>query len=354
MFNELKRVAEIIDTVIKNDIFPNTVEPDYLQKAMRSYPQQGGKRLRPALLLWSCALLGGDEKKAIPVAAAVEIYHNWTLVHDDIIDNDNTRRNVNTAHIQLQHDTSEQLHHHLDETEQLGKDMAILAGDLQQAWSTHMLLNATAHGVSSDVTLALLKRLQELVARELISGEALDVAFPFYELDDLSPELISKMLYKKTGALMQFCCEAGAVIALNTTDFNHPTVKKLGKIAATAAVAFQLQDDWLGIFGDDTFGKPILSDFSEGKITLLLSSTLNRISEQQKLELLYLLGKKSYTEKEAHTIKAIIHESGAEEDLNKQITAMLNTAHTQLQTLPQNRYNELLKQLITYLVERKK
>ena len=90
MIDQLRKIAESIDQLLAEDEFPFSIRPDYLAEAVRAYPVRGGKRLRPALLIWSCGLLGGDEAKALYPAAAVEVYHNWTLVHDDIIDRERT------------------------------------------------------------------------------------------------------------------------------------------------------------------------------------------------------------------------------------------------------------------------
>ena len=97
----LREVAAEIDRVIADDAFPETVQPAFLRDSVRDYPGRGGKRLRPALLLWCCGLLGGELRRAWLPAAAVEVWHNWTLVHDDIIDRDALRRGVPTAHCRL-------------------------------------------------------------------------------------------------------------------------------------------------------------------------------------------------------------------------------------------------------------
>ena len=86
MLNDLQNIARSIDTLLLNDPYPETVKPDYLRRAVRDYPVRGGKRLRPALVIWCCELLGGSREQALYPAAAAEVYHNWTLVHDDIID----------------------------------------------------------------------------------------------------------------------------------------------------------------------------------------------------------------------------------------------------------------------------
>ena len=95
----LRQVASEIIAVLSDDPFPAAVYPECLCSAVRSYPVRGGKRIRPALVLWTCGALGGDVRKALNAAAAVEIYHSWTLVHDDIIDEDEVRRGLPTTHV---------------------------------------------------------------------------------------------------------------------------------------------------------------------------------------------------------------------------------------------------------------
>ena len=98
---ELALVRGLVEEFLEDDPFPETVRPPALREAVRLYPLRGGKRLRPALTLWSCGAVGGDPVRALNAAAAVEIYHNWTLVHDDIIDCDELRRGKPTCHVEL-------------------------------------------------------------------------------------------------------------------------------------------------------------------------------------------------------------------------------------------------------------
>ena len=99
--NELAMVRGIIDEFIADDPFPASVCPEELREAVRLYPMRGGKRLRPVLALWACGAVGGETSRALNAAAAVEIFHNWTLVHDDIIDCDEVRRGKPTCHVEL-------------------------------------------------------------------------------------------------------------------------------------------------------------------------------------------------------------------------------------------------------------
>lgn len=148
-------------------------------RQVRLYPLRGGKRLRPALTLWSCGAVGGDPVRALNAAAAVEIYHNWTLVHDDIIDCDELRRGKPTCHVELRKVGTGLFQLNADRARKYGEDFAILAGDLQQSWAMDVLIRSTDRGVSPETTLAMARRMESFLGRELISGEALDVEFEY-------------------------------------------------------------------------------------------------------------------------------------------------------------------------------
>lgn len=133
MLEDIKKIADKITETVKNDNYGETVKPSYLRQAMFDYPTRGGKRLRPALFFWCFNMCGGIEKNGLEkCAAAVEVWHNWTLVHDDIIDEDIMRRNFPTTHTALAKTAEESNFDANLQTEKYGRDMAILCGDLQQ------------------------------------------------------------------------------------------------------------------------------------------------------------------------------------------------------------------------------
>ena len=155
MLNELKNVASQINDLIVNDAFPETVEPEYLRATVMDYPSRGGKRLRPALLLWCCGLLGGDIDTALYPAMAAELFHNWTLVHDDIIDEDRMRRGQLTTHESLRVFAREKFDGGDLAADKFGQNFAILAGDIQQGWALNTILKSAQHGLSPELSLAL-------------------------------------------------------------------------------------------------------------------------------------------------------------------------------------------------------
>lgn len=355
MKDELVKVKEIIDHVLKNDDYPNIISPRHLRDAVRAYPCRGGKRVRPALTMWCCGLVGGDVRLSEYAAAAIEVYHNWTLVHDDIIDNDDFRRGAPTTHNVISSYAEKHLDfgHSKNTPRKYGRDMAILAGDLQQGWANNLLLKSVNHGVDIDIVLALSIRLQELVNRELISGEALDVEFSYKDIDSIDEVGVETMLYLKTGVLLQFCAEVGASIGLGIADINNKDVQDLGHFAATAGVAFQFRDDWLGVFGNaSTFGKQVCADVSEGKPTVLFISALKGLPESEKELLLSFIGKSTYSDSDIETIRTLIRKSGAEDIVEKKCDQLIGKARAILERFPDNKYRSLLFDWLDFLVVR--
>src|SRR4051794_33981543 len=143
------------------DTWPGAAEfkPADIHEAIHSYIKRRGKALRPQVLLLACGAAGGDEGTAIPAAAAVEVFHTWTLVHDDIIDRDDTRRGNPTVHAHYrEHGLAE---HGLDTAtaSHYGQAVAILAGDTQQSWAFSLLVALRERGVDPGLVLELIERM---------------------------------------------------------------------------------------------------------------------------------------------------------------------------------------------------
>lgn len=354
MLEELCVIREKIDNIIKNDDFPTTVRPDFLREAVLDYPCRGGKRLRPALLIWSCGLLGGNTEKALLPAAAVEIYHNWTLVHDDIIDNDDFRRGVPTTHKLLESKALSLFGRAGEDFRKFGSDFAILAGDIMQGWAINMLLKSEQESVPANVVLSLAREMQTLVNRELISGEALDVEFSYKTIDSISSSDVLEMIRLKTGVLLSFCAGAGAAIALETPDMNNEKIKSLSNFASLAGIAFQLRDDWLGVFGDEEkFGKPAGSDLREKKPTLLLMKALENLSATERTELIECIGPENFSPSVLEKARKLIISSGASEIVEKMASAYTEDAAKILSQFPDNKYRGYLFDFLNYMTGRK-
>ena len=350
---ELDSISKLITQTIAEDTFPSGVSPECLASAVRAYPLHGGKRLRPALLMWSCGALGGFPDAAVYAATAVEIYHSWTLVHDDIIDEDNMRRGLNTSHIELAVHARKAYRKDKDVCTKFGRDFAILAGDIQQAWAVNMLLRSMEKGCAPELILKLVGILQTTVNRRLISGEAVDVEFPMRPPESIRQEEVMKMISGKTSCLLQFAAQCGGAIALNSADFSAEPLAALGCYAENLGIAFQLRDDYLGLFGDvKKFGKPLGSDFQEGKPTLLYLEAMHRLSEARKKRLRELTGLEEYPQEIIDELRTMMRDCGAEDTLLRQTASFTEKAAGALSLLPENKYTELLAELLNYLLER--
>ena len=352
LHNELAVISNTITELISTDDFPESIRPSCLASAVRSYPVRGGKRLRPALLLWANGVLGGDPQQALYAGCAVELFHTWTLVHDDIIDEDDFRRGQPTSHIEIASYAENTYGKNKELNGKYGRDMAILCGDIQQAWAMNMLLKCREKGVEDSLISELMLRFQK-VNKILISGEALDVEFPMRDLSGITREEVKEMILGKTSCLLKFAVQCGGAVALQKADFEDPYLAALGSFAEELGIAFQLRDDYLGIFGSvEKFGKPIGSDFQESKPTFLYLDAMELLPPSGKERLKALTGLKEYPEEKIRELRTLLQESGAEAKCLQEIAHLTEKAHARLMLLPDNKYRKLLEDLLSYLLER--
>ncbi|MBV9024753.1 MAG: polyprenyl synthetase family protein [Streptomycetaceae bacterium] len=219
-----------------------------------------GKAIRPALVLAATQALGGSREQAVPAAAAVELVHNFTLLHDDIIDHDPTRRHRPTVWTVF------------------GTSNAILAGDAMQALAVR-ILTEDAHPRAADAA----ARLSKCVV-ELCEGQHSDCAFE--RRSDVSLDECLAMAEAKTGALLGCACALGAVYA----EANEEAVEAMDAFGRQIGLAFQLIDDLIGIWGDTSVtGKPVGADLAARKKSLPVVAAL-RSATPAALELAGIYG----------------------------------------------------------------
>ena len=354
MKSALAKVAEDVDSILRNNEFPESILPSYLKSAVLAYPNRGGKRLRPAITQWFCGLFSQRPEMSLYPACAIEIFHTWTLVHDDIIDNDATRRGEDSAHTLLSKTAREKFETEEQAAEHFGKSFAILAGDLQQAWVFSLLLSANNKTISSDITLSILERLVNHLYPRLLSGEAIDVEFEHRKLEDISEEEILTMLRWKTGELLKFAAETGVIIGLNTPNYRLDSVKIAGEFAMAAGIGFQLQDDILGVYADEEeLGKPVGNDLRERKVTLLIKKALELSNEEQKAFLMSCLGNEKLTKDDLSSARVIIRDCGALKAIEEMAKECIKEAKEALFQLPENSFRDLLEELADFLILRR-
>ena len=260
-----------------------TKEPRNLYEPIRYILDLGGKRIRPVLTLMSAEIFDASYPKALPAALAVEVFHNFSLVHDDIMDDAPLRRGKATVH------------------EKWNINTGILSGDA-------MLILAYQYFEQYEpVIFRDLAKLFSKTALEVCEGQQWDVDFE--ERNDVTiPEYLMMIQYK-TAVLVAAAMKMGAIIA-ETTEENANLIYDFG---LNLGLAFQLQDDFLDAFGDpETFGKQVGGDIIENKKTYLYLKAVAFSKEEEAKELRYLFSvqPENSTDK-IETVKALFNSSGA-------------------------------------------
>lgn len=314
-----------------NDFIANILQdkkPVQIYEASRHLIEAGGKRLRPFLTIKACEAAGGNPKDAIPFAAAVEILHNFTLVHDDVMDHDSLRRGKPTVHTKY------------------GEPMAILAGDMLFAKVYQSVLDyAPAHISSEDVVHSLQKLTDAIIT--LCEGQVLDISFP--KATDVSEEDYLFMISGKTSALFKACAEVGAIAA----GAQKEVIDALGKFAWDAGITFQIIDDILGVTADEkTLGKPVGSDIREGKKTIIMIHALKHADEAQKKTLLDAMKGEDATHEEIDAAVEVLREIGSIEYAKKEAKKYLETAFESLNIVKDSAAKSQLISLVNYFVQR--
>lgn len=237
-----------------------SAEPHNLYDPIDYALQSGGKRLRPMLVLMAVDLFGGDVEAAMEQAAAMEVFHNFTLLHDDVMDRADVRRGRPTVHKKWDDNT------------------AILSGDAMLIKAYRML------ETTPDDKLRPVLRLFSRTALEVCEGQQYDSDFE--HRDDVTIDEYFEMIRLKTAVLLAGCLKMGAILA-GASDHDTQALYDFG---IAIGIAFQLRDDYLDCYGDErTFGKKIGGDIVCGKRTFLLIQTLKRCSVSQTLTIRQLL-----------------------------------------------------------------
>ncbi|MBK9423842.1 MAG: polyprenyl synthetase family protein [Bacteroidetes bacterium] len=353
--NELKSTEQLVTAFFHDQLAATRkIQPSILETCTMSYIRGGGKKLRPGVLMLACKAVGGNPEQALPAAAAVELFHTWTLVHDDIIDNDHVRRGVPTVHKTAEHYALETLGLKGAVAAKYGTDTAILTGDIQHGWSISMLSdNLVRGGIKPEVALRLITILQIDVLRTLVEGELLDVDFGlFHSIYDLSEEQILDMLWRKTGILYEFCAVAGAMIGKNSADYDEE-VNALKQFCSLCGTAFQVKDDILGLVGKSAeLGKPVGSDIREGKKTLLVLEALRNADDKQKAIIFEALGNSQATEEQISRCTKTIIDLGGVEKAHKTALHFVEKALPNLAKISPSPSRDLLNDWAGYMIDR--
>lgn len=265
------QLLEYIEKAISQIHYP--AQPSGLYDPIRYTMQAGGKRLRPTLLLATAQALGADPSTAVNQALGVEMYHNFTLLHDDVMDKADVRRGRPTVHVKWNEST------------------AILSGDAMLTMASQLVMKQA--GKHLDCVMELFNR----TAMEVYEGQQMDMDFE-PRMDVTVPEYM-EMIRLKTSVLLGCACRMGAIMA----DADNHTQQQFYDFAINLGLAFQLQDDYLDSFGNPAiFGKAIGGDILNDKKTWLLISALE---SDHSGNLLKLLGPASDPARKIEQVKDI-------------------------------------------------
>ncbi len=349
---ELKRIAALVRVLIFDRKLQPRFLPEELQLAVMAYPSAGGKAMRPALLTWAYRALGGEQEEiALRAGTAIELYHTYTLIHDDVIDRDPLRRGQPSVHTLMSGEgwkkfglTSEAAHY--------GLSMAILAGDAMHSWSLSLLASIGNMGADSSTVNALIAKLEGDTGPAIVEGEVRDIQLPYARVANVTDEEVLTVMRTKTAALFAYCAWAGGMLARNTCDNQ---VQNITDYAAEAGIAFQLQDDVLGIIGDEqTLGKPIGGDLREGKRTLIITKAWSRADEEGKKLISAALGNLRANADQIAAATKILLETGAVDEVRNMAQSYLESALFHLNKIPDNHWRSMMNELAERMLARKK
>ncbi len=323
---ELKYIQKEIEEFINEKKEYLNLPPDYLYEPIKYILSLGGKRLRPALVLMSYNLFSENIKDALYPAVAFEVFHNFTLLHDDIMDKAEMRRGKMTVH------------------KKWNENIALLSGDAMLILAYKLLAK------SKKGDFMQLLDLFSQTAIEVCEGQQYDMDFEERKQVECSEYI--KMIRLKTSVLTAACCKAGAILASADKD----STENLYKFGLNLGLAFQLQDDILDVYGDPKiFGKKIGGDITANKKTFMLIKALENANKEQKTKLTKLIeDNKIEKQEKIKQVTAIFNEIGikekAEAEKQKYYKKAIN-ALDNVNVLPEKKNH--IKQLANDLLNRK-
>jgi geranylgeranyl diphosphate synthase type I len=320
--NSLSKNAKGVNRFLGTKLKGN---PTQLYDAASYLIVNGGKRLRPFMVMKSCEILGGKPKDAMPSACAVEMIHNFTLVHDDIMDNDEMRHGVPTVH------------------KKFGIPIAILAGDVLFSKAYQILTNSN---LPSKATNELVSRLAKACV-DVCEGQLLDIKMAETKKIPSQANYI-KMIEKKTSSLFDVSCSMGAICA----KAKQKDITKLSAFGRNLGIAFQITDDLIGILGDPRMTKkPVGNDLREGKKSLPIVLAITKSKGNDKKIILKTFGNAKATKRDIEKAVESIRALGIEKIVRKQALLYSEKAQKSLNNYSGSAKTELLN-LLNFVVKR--
>ena len=319
---QMEQNAKIVNKYLNSKLKGN---PKKLYDAAGHLIVNGGKRLRPYMVIRSCQILKGKVSNAMPAASAVEMVHNFSLVHDDIMDNDEMRHGVPTVH------------------KKFGMPIAILAGDVLFSKAFQIIVDSK---LSPIATTQLVSRLAKACV-DICEGQLLDVKMAEERKIPSQAEYIT-MIGKKTAALFDVSCAMGAICATNKVK----DISNLSSFGRNLGIAFQITDDLIGVMGDPKITKkPVGNDLREGKKSLPILMAIKLAKGNDKKIILKAFGNSKISRKDLNKAVDAIRSLGIEENVRNQALKYAEKAEKSLGNYSGSAKTELIT-LLDFVVKR--
>jgi len=322
---ELKKRSDFFNKELEK--FLQNGEPENLYNAARHLPLAGGKRLRPIIAMISCESVSGDIRNVVPLCIALELMHNFTLVHDDIMDHSKLRRSQPSVHIKY------------------GEPTAIIAGDLLFTKSFQSM-----HNLNIDPTI--FKNVEYGLIdciREICEGQELDIQFEKRKI--VREEEYINMILKKTAVFFMYAAEAGGILG----NGSHDKTNALNEYGKNLGLAFQIHDDYLDMSSDSkTLGKDIGNDIRNGKKTLIAVHALNTASGNDKKILEKTFCNSKATDKEVKQVFELFKKLNSIDYAKNKAKDFCNKAKNSIKILSDSNAKQILLDLADYSISREK
>jgi geranylgeranyl diphosphate synthase type I len=326
IMNEVMRMAREVDEALMPLL--NVGSHERLRLAVNHLPKSGGKRLRPSMAIVVAEAVGKKGKTAVPFACALEIVHNFTLVHDDIIDEDLTRRGKPTVHAQFDVPT------------------AIIAGDALFAIGFQALAKTEVDGGRLR---QLLKDLAETVFL-IAEGEQMDMDFE--NSPEVTVDAYMEMVEKKTAVLFACAAGGGAIIGKGSKK----QIRDMREYGRLLGIGFQIWDDVLGLVGNErVLGKPVGSDIRNGKRTLIVvhaMQTLGAKGRKKHAVVLKALGNEKATDEEVRQVIQLFTDIGSLDHAKNIALQYAEQAKALLDCLKPSKERDFLREIVDFSVGR--
>ncbi len=317
LIEEIKKRSMHVDAGIEEYLPVN--KPYELYKAARYLPDAGGKRLRPATVILAAEAVGSNLENVLPAAVAVELVHNFTLVHDDIMDRDDIRRGMPAVHVKW------------------GEAGAILAGDTLYSKAFEILTHAPGEPERILSCIDILSK----TCRDICEGQWMDVEFE--ERDDVTKEEYLEMIEKKTGVLYAASMKIGALMGGASTEVAD-SFYEFGRLIG---IAFQIYDDVIDMTTpEEILGKVRGSDLMEGKKTLIAIHALNKGVD------LKIFGKGEASNEEINEAVNKLEEAGSIDYVRDLALGYVANGKELLDIVEDSKAKTILKAIADYMITR--